>query len=551
MIKRIFILLLFCANIVSNSAMCKEVTLERAERVAVHFIDIVQDNNVTLSFIEKQIMPEKGITAFYVFGFTHGFIIISGVDNYPPVIAFSNESTYATGSIAPAFQFWMKGIKEKIEWAFETQYHGGKEIEQQWNSLTENAPSKDFFTYERTPLLVTSWNQGLYYNSALPVDSSFGSFHPWTGCVATALAQILNYYHFPEHGTGTHGIYSSYGWLEADFENTYYDWVQMENKLTSQNQAVAELNYQCVVAVNSQIFPNGTGAYDNDAKSALINYFGFNDSVQFLLRDSYAGDWPSLIKNELDANRPVIYGGIDGTSSTGHTFICDGYAGDFLHINWGWGGQYNGYYYLDTLTPANYHFDMYHDAIVGISPVLDEPLILHGPENLTSEVAGRQVTLHWDSSANASTLKLLGYNVFRNDTILNYKIITGLLFTDTLAPAGDQIYKVVSVFIGKPDGPDISVETSVSGQTEYQTYFNIYPNPAKEHLLIHSSALDFLPESIEIFNLAGQQVLQQKTGFQLSNKLIIKLPLNLNGLYLLNLNFSGHQSVSKKILIKN
>ena len=175
-----------------------------------------------------------------------------------------------------------------------------------------------------------------------------------------------------------------YGTLSANFANTIYDWDNMPNKLTSsspstQKNAVATLMYHCGVAVEMDYNSDGRGsssAYTVDlgggrpsAEKALKTYFGYATTLQGKQSANMsASAWKSLLKNELDNQRPILYRG--QSSIGGHAFICDGYDNnDHFHFNWGWGGQANGFFSLTALTPRNYNFSEGQQAIIGIQPL--------------------------------------------------------------------------------------------------------------------------------------------------------------------------------------
>jgi len=316
--------------------------------------------------------------------------------------------------------------------------------------------------------------------------------------------------------------------------------------LTDENPAVAELMAHAAISVNSQFFYNGTGAYDNDARDALVEYFNYDENAQFLWRTSYQGDWNALLKSELDAGRPVIYGGVDQSNMAGHTFIFDGYQDDFFHVNWGWGGQYNGYFYLDTLDPASYHYNYQHDAIVGIQPNIDLPVELYPPENFTASVDGNDVELNWQSPSVQSSLELLGYNVYRNDSLLNSKISTAAHYKDSDVPQGNQTYTLQAVFSGSGEGMKVNTEAYISGITDEKTInFELYPNPVNDVLRIKIiSQAEIL--QVWIQNLGGQ-TLWQWTPTHSAENITIDLSDLKTGVYLISIQ-SATGIFSKKLL---
>ncbi len=318
----------------------------------------------------------------------------------------------------------------------------------------------------------------------------------------------MKYYNWPKTGTGQNTINSPYGDLTASFGNTSYDWIGMESYLSNENSAVAELIYHGAIAVNSEFLPQGTGAYDYNIPPALINYFKFRETAQFIFRNSYFGDWEQLIRDELVKGRPVVYGGIDFQQLVGHTFICDGYQdSSFFHFNWGWGGQYNGYYYIDSLIVGPYHFDYQHDVVIGIEPDISGIVELYPPENLSSEVEMRDVSLSWDAPPIAGTLELLGYNVFRNDTLLNKSILSTTNFTDIDAPPGNHIYKVNTTYIGNGVGRSTEIETFVSAINDVLAgTLDIFPNPTNGKLWIKANRA-FQNSEVSVCNLSGKEIM--------------------------------------------
>jgi len=192
------------------------------------------------------------------------------------------------------------------------------------------------------------------------------------------MAQIMKFWSYPTTGSGFHSYnHSRYGTLSANFGSTTYDWSAMPNNVTSANNAVATLMYHCGVSVDMNYgvsATGGSGAYHTDVVTALKTYFGYSSGVKRELRSSYSqSQWISLLKNELNAGRPIQYAGYG--SGGGHSFVCDGYDNnDFFHFNWGWGGSSDGYFSVNALNPGNLGagggsggFNSNQEIIVGIS----------------------------------------------------------------------------------------------------------------------------------------------------------------------------------------
>jgi len=185
------------------------------------------------------------------------------------------------------------------------------------------------------------------------------------------MAQVMKYHGFPYRGKGAHIYYNNtFGIISAEFERATYAWDSMPNRLNKHNHHVADLIFHCGVAVETNYDTNGSGATLESVVSAFAKYFDYDNEVRLVARsamDSYV--WSTILRGELDARQPVIYGGY-GTQ-TGHAFVIDGYRYEKFHINWGWNGDYNGYYSLNILQPqVGEIFGKDQKAIIGLVPKL-------------------------------------------------------------------------------------------------------------------------------------------------------------------------------------
>lgn len=201
------------------------------------------------------------------------------------------------------------------------------------------------------------WNQDSPYNNLCPIINASTGERAATGCVATAMAQVMRYYKWPARGAGSNQYTYSNNTLYLDFSQTVFDWNNMTETYSAtstqaQNDAVATLMYNCGVAVKMSYGPSSS-AYSNDMALALINNFGYDPKLQYANRNYYTKtEWQDLLKTDLDALRPILYGG--NSDSGGHQFVCDGYdTNNLFHINWGWGGQADGYFEISALNPES------------------------------------------------------------------------------------------------------------------------------------------------------------------------------------------------------
>jgi len=193
------------------------------------------------------------------------------------------------------------------------------------------------------PLLQTAWGQGSPYNLLCPVKNGK---HCQTGCVATAMAQIMHYHQWPAEG---------------------YDWDNMQltykgGETEEQQLAVAKLIHDCGVAVNMDYGIYSSAAWEGDAAVALVRDFGYAESVQEIFAVFYDSreEWENTIYNELAAGRPVFYGGMPAGYL--HQFVCDGYKDGKFHFNMSWPYKADGWYTFDEISI----FPDSHSAIIGV-----------------------------------------------------------------------------------------------------------------------------------------------------------------------------------------
>jgi hypothetical protein len=219
-------------------------------------------------------------------------------------------------------------------------------------------------------MTTTTWDQGLYYNEQCPADPAGPGGHCVTGCVATAMGQILNYFRWPESGTGSYSYdCPPYGTLFADFGNANYQYDLMESSLAHSNEEIAELLNHLGVSVDMVYGPDGSGMYNHKAAYSMKTYFKYSPETQYLYRDSTTMDWDSVIVAHLNQKIPLYYAGWSVPGTIGHAFVCDGYQGeDYFHFNWGWGGSYDGYFYTDNLTPGGSDFNLAQELIINAVP---------------------------------------------------------------------------------------------------------------------------------------------------------------------------------------
>lgn len=324
-----------------------------------------------------------------------GFTIVSGDDRLPEIVGYSSQGSYDENNLPEGFVSFMKAYQNlynKVNLGDAEALKNLAEIKAWRNKKNASAAS----TSAVAPLLGNiEWDQTSPYNNMCP---KYDSVHvAATGCVATAMAQVMAYYKYPKQlKADIPGYVNRWNGIPMEIptitqEEGIYDWDNMlpkynkeANATQQQKDAVAKLMYHCGAAVRMSYGPESGAAVSS---SKLAKYFGYDaDLMMDLSRSSFTLDkWMQIIDTELAAGRPVLYGG--QSSENGHQFICDGKDENGLyHINWGWSGNQNAYFDFSILNPekggtgsgsAADGFNRYCTMTIGIAPdngVVDAPL---------------------------------------------------------------------------------------------------------------------------------------------------------------------------------
>lgn len=361
-----------------NMAFSNPIDTTTAKIVAANFWKQNTGQNRVPDFVCEPMAPT--FTGFYVLNSTAegGFVIVSTDNRVQPILGYSMENSFVITNIPPNMREWLMGYEQQIQFAKDENIDPSEETVLEWNTLLEGGAIAPKSTTAVNPLLTTQWDQSPYYNELCPTNYYASNEHTLTGCVATAMAQVMKYWNYPAHGSGYHSYQCSFGTQSANFAATTYDWTHMPNQLTAnssttQINAIATLMYHCGVSVDMDYgfsSNGGSGAYTQDVADALISYFKYDNNTHFVSRANYYSDnnWISLLKTELNAGRPIVYCGHG--SMGGHAFVCDGYDNsNYFHFNWGWGGAYNNVYYsINNLIPGVYNFTSNQGAVIGIKP---------------------------------------------------------------------------------------------------------------------------------------------------------------------------------------
>ncbi|MBE0655824.1 MAG: thiol protease/hemagglutinin PrtT, partial [Bacteroidales bacterium] len=289
-------------------------------------------------------------------------VIVSGDDNAIPVLGYSFTGSFTSQNVPPNFRKWLEEYQDQIRYIRIKPELVPSEVKNEWTILSEGSSETSFKSSGAVPpLLTTTWSQSPFYNDLCPYDTETDS-KSVSGCVATAMAQIMKYWNYPETGSGFHSYnHAVFGTLSANFGSIQYNWEEMPKNVTIENKAVATLIYHCGISVNMNYSGSSSGAYqiigespdENCSENAYKKYFGYDSALKGYFRDNFStSEWIKKLKNNLDLEMPIEYGGIG--AGGGHAFVCDGYdSNEFFHFNWGWGGYNDGYFAIDALNPSS------------------------------------------------------------------------------------------------------------------------------------------------------------------------------------------------------
>ena len=358
----------------SIAAMAGNVSQEEALKKAQDFMKSRTNTHHRMRLAAKSTQMSRQTTlaaqeSYYVFnvGEQDGFIVVSGDDRTPAILGYAEEGAFDANSIPENMKAWLQGYADQMAYM----------------AANRNRAAAAVSEHQAiAPLLRTLWNQGDPYNNMCPMD---GGERSATGCVATGMAQIINYHKHPAKTTKVIPAYTTNTKkIKVDaIQPTDIDWDNMldyytGNETAEQKQAVANLMLLCGASLQMDYTNYASTIPMAYSSSVLKEYFDFDDATRNITRDNYsAAAWDAVIYNELANKRPVFYGG--QSTGGGHSFVVDGYDRNGLyHVNWGWGGSSDGYFLLSILdsdsnsgigaSSSTDGFSYNQEAVIGIQP---------------------------------------------------------------------------------------------------------------------------------------------------------------------------------------
>lgn len=395
--KLLFFLALLLTMMVQVT-WAQQVSPEQAKEIASKFLKAnysrrnIKRNAPAVSTMKTDVVFDATDTSGqpYVYAVTStqqdGFVLVSGDERFAEVLGYTDDGTFDEKNMPENMRTFIQGYIDEMKYLESVDYQPSTTVDARRNAAAAKS--------DISAMVTTQWNQGAPYNAQCPEDPSTHQTSV-TGCVATAMAQVVAYHikHFqdqeqgkltsliadiPGYTTATHHI-SVPAITDRNLPNSSLLLNSYANGAGSLDEkaAVAKLMFYCGASVYMDYASSSSGSNGAYAPNALINYFGFDSTTRLVSRSKYTyAEWIDLMYDELAAQRPVFYGG--QSAGGGHAFVLDGFrASDaFFHVNWGWGGSNDGYFALSVLNPydtsqigassTNDGFAMSQDAVIGV-----------------------------------------------------------------------------------------------------------------------------------------------------------------------------------------
>jgi len=485
-------ILFVCLLFAILSAYAEKVDPEKAEKVAQGFVQSKQGLRtkpyMQLKYTATNRKEQRGkirrvapqsppdTAYYYVFNTTDGgFVIVAADDAVRPVLGYSVNGNYDENNLPPNFAYWMDCLQQQIAYVLKNNLPQTVTVRNEWETYLNGNIS--LLTETVGPLIQTQWNQGHPYYIFCPILPD--GYPAATGCVATAMAQIMNYHQFPDSGSGESDPYiTSFGiFMPSASLEVKYDWENMLNIYSDddsdspqQQNAVATLMYHCGLSLKMNYGLGGSGAFSENVVTALTTHFGYDRNMQFFSRMSFQEDdiaWVEMLKAQIYAGLPVYYEG------GAHAFICDGYNTDgTFHFNWGSGGWFDGYYVMDELYPGGSNQNIAQQIIINIKPVhgwLNDLTVSEGTLSPAFRPFVFDYTVQVDASVEnidiAGMTDIAGATVTGNTTGLPLKLndFTDVTITVTDNNGDSQTY-TITVIRGNISPLSFTYDTYSAGQ---------------------------------------------------------------------------------------
>ncbi len=431
----------------ATTLMAGVVTQEEAMQYARQFLNEHRlpghRANLRLAPRATAVQTEQALrtNAYYVFncGESQGYVIVSADDRTMPILGYTDSGTFDYSRIPDNMRHWLDDYAEQIR-------------QLDLLGIQQETAAAQVATPEKTPvkpMISTVWAQHEPFNDLCPTDPLTGTTC-LTGCVATAMAQVMYYHKYPAQTVERIPEYTTTNDSHipvAGIDITPIDWANIlpsydGNDATPQQiQAVAQLMKLCGASVNMDYSSVSSSASTGSLLFSLTTYFDYDPSIQIIRRKNFnTEEWNRLVYDELAAGRPVIYRGTRDRkgNDSGHAFVIDGYdRNGYYHVNWGW-GNYNGYFLLSVMDPyasterehylSNEGYTINQEAVISILPNT------HGamptpPKRLTTDgmaIIGADTLTRTSANSNFSDISLVVNTFNRAATTATFDLAVGV-----------------------------------------------------------------------------------------------------------------------------
>lgn len=367
--KKSLLILLFLLGVFSHITAGKR-TEQQMKESAAKVLNRNTSRSAGNSINSSEIKELLSLSQLKIYGYYEGgFAVVTKDDRFDVVIGYS--FTKYNKEMPCAFKWWLETVNHVME-----NTNGQAPAKARAKSIIKETGVG--------PLIKTKWGQEKPFNNKCKKNVDGQDYSLLTGCVATAMAQVMNYYKYPQKGKGENSYnikYSDWGLqtYSANFENSYYDWNNMlddyssyrySNSEDKYTDAVSLLMSDCGKAVNMIYTTYESGAYAYKVPIGLKNYFSYafiDETKTIYNRHDYSNDdWMNMIYNTLNDNHPILYSG-NNNRQNGHMFVIHGYEPDGkVIVNWGWDGSYDGSFMIDMLSSGGYSFNDNQQMIIPI-----------------------------------------------------------------------------------------------------------------------------------------------------------------------------------------
>ena len=395
--KNMFVLVCVCLMTINMTA--RNVTPDQALQQAQNFLQQTSSSMRRSHTAVPQLKMAGRVSGLYVFNAEQdqGFVVVSNDDRTAPILGYSQTGSLDPDNMPCNMRAWLQGYADEIAWLNEHNIQSSASQAPHHRASAVKEPI--------APLIKTHWNQDAPYNDLCPyykngsggssysVTGGEGYQHCATGCVATAMAQVMYHNQWPIAATTAIPAYTWNGY-SLELPATTFDWDHMQlsydgGNTDEEKMAVATLMQYCGYSLQMN-YDESSAASTANIATVLKNYFDYAETVLYVERCNYTyANWIELIYNELKQGRAVVYRG--SSEGGGHSFICDGYEGeDFFHFNWGWGGTSDDYFKLSATNPyeqgiggssSNEGFIYQNGAVVGIQKKGETGTVLNDVSN--------------------------------------------------------------------------------------------------------------------------------------------------------------------------